>query len=97
MAGSLSRKVAHNLVEKFSQERSKIADAEPGTEVAETTVRKLLRCGFRHTAKAMGQVYQCWWRICREINDSSFFPFRISHVLLFISIYVYLLTILCTI
>jgi hypothetical protein len=24
--------------------------------------------GFRRTAKAMGQVYQCWWRICREID-----------------------------
>jgi hypothetical protein len=31
----------------------------------------------------MGQVYQCWWRICREINV---FLVRISHVLRFISI-----------
>jgi hypothetical protein len=23
--------------------------------------------GFRRTGKAIGQVYQCWWRICREI------------------------------
>jgi hypothetical protein len=29
-------------------------------------------CGFRRTGKAMGKVYQCWWRICREIN--FFFP-----------------------
>jgi hypothetical protein len=34
---------------------------------------------------AMGDAYQCWWRICREIN--VFFKFPISHVLLFISIY----------
>jgi hypothetical protein len=34
-----------------------------GGEVAET-----LCCGFRLTGKAMGQVYQCWWRVCREIN-----------------------------
>jgi hypothetical protein len=27
----------------------------------------------------MGQVYQCWWRICRKIN--YLFQFRISHVL----------------
>jgi hypothetical protein len=33
----------------------------------------------------MGQVCQCWWRICREIN--VFDHVRISHVLRFISIY----------
>jgi hypothetical protein len=33
----------------------------------------LLCCGFRRTGKAMGQVYQCRWRICREIN-TYFFP-----------------------
>jgi hypothetical protein len=43
-----------------------------GAEVAETTVKRLLCCGFRRTGKAMGQVYQCWWRICRDIN--VFFP-----------------------
>jgi hypothetical protein len=32
---------------------------------------------------AMGQVYRCWWTICREI---FFFYIRISHVLCFISI-----------
>jgi hypothetical protein len=43
-------------------------------EVAETTVERLLCCGFRRTGKAMGQVYQCWWWIwmCGEIN--IFFP-----------------------
>jgi hypothetical protein len=30
-----------------------------GVEVAETTVKKLLCCGFRRTGKAMGQAYQC--------------------------------------
>jgi hypothetical protein len=30
--------------------------------------QKLLCCGFRRTGKATGQVYRCWWRICREIN-----------------------------
>jgi hypothetical protein len=38
-----------------------------GAEVAETTVRQLLCCGFRRTGKAMEQVFQCWWRICREM------------------------------
>jgi hypothetical protein len=39
-----------------------------GAEVAETTVKRLLCCWFWRTGKAMGQVYQCRWRICREIN-----------------------------
>jgi hypothetical protein len=34
-----------------------------GAEVAETTVSTLLGTG-----KAMGHVYQCWRRICRETN-----------------------------
>jgi hypothetical protein len=54
-----------------------------GAEVAETTAKRLLRCGFRRTSKAMGQVYQCYWRICREINAFSRFEY---HVILFICI-----------
>jgi hypothetical protein len=57
--------------------------------VAETAIKKLLCLGVRRTGKAMGQVYQCWWRICREIN--VFFQVRISHVLYFILILTYLL------
>jgi hypothetical protein len=72
----LSRKAVHNLVEKFSQGRSKLADdARPVAEVGETTVKRLLCCGSRRTGKAMGQVYQCLRRI-----------YRISHVLRFVSI-----------
>jgi hypothetical protein len=53
-----SGKVVQNWVEKFSQGRSKDADnARPGAEVAETTVRRLLCCGFRSTVKGAGQVY----------------------------------------
>jgi hypothetical protein len=52
-------------------------------------VRKCLRqqskdvyaVGFRHTGKAMGQVYQCWWRICQEINVLSRFEYHILYVL----------------
>jgi hypothetical protein len=50
--------------------------------VAEITVKILLFCVFRRTGKAMGQVYQCLWRICREINVFSRFehyPFYILH------------------
>jgi hypothetical protein len=36
--------------------------------VAEIKVKRLLCCGFVRTDKTMGQVYQCWWKICREIN-----------------------------
>jgi hypothetical protein len=39
--------------------------------VAETTVKAVLCCGFQGKGKAMGQVYQCSWRIYREIK---FFP-----------------------
>jgi hypothetical protein len=43
--------------------------------------QKLLCCGFRRTAKAMGQAYQCWWRICREINVFSTFEYHMCCVL----------------
>jgi hypothetical protein len=57
--------------------------------VAEITVERLLCCGFRRTCKAVGQLYQCRWRIRRELN--VFFQVRISHVSRFISIF-YLFT-----
>jgi hypothetical protein len=37
-------------------------------ELAETTDKRLLCCGFRRTGKAMGQMYQCWWRLCQGSN-----------------------------
>jgi hypothetical protein len=84
----LSCKAVHNWVERFSQGRLKVTDdARPGCPfeiMAETTVKRILCCGFWHTGKAMGQVYQCWWRICREIN--VLFQVWISHVLCYISI-----------
>jgi hypothetical protein len=78
----LSRKVVHNWVEKFSQGRSKVADgARPSAEVAETIVETLLCCGFRRTDKAMGQVNQCWWRMCCEINVLARFEYHMFYVL----------------
>jgi hypothetical protein len=80
----LSLKAVHGWVEKFSQLRSKIADdARTGAKVAGTTVKRLLCYEFRRTGKKMGQVYQGWWRICREINVFSRSEY---HVLCFISI-----------
>jgi hypothetical protein len=56
----LSRKAVHRWVEKCSQGRSKIIDdARQGVELSETTVKKLLCCGFRSTGIEMGHVYQC--------------------------------------
>jgi hypothetical protein len=78
----LMRKAVHNWAEKFSQGRRGWNGA---AEVAETTVTRLPCCGFRRTDKAIGQVYQCLWRVCREIN--AFLQVRISHVLHFISIW----------
>jgi hypothetical protein len=71
-------KMIHNWVEKFSQGHSKVADyAQPSVEVAETTVKILLCCGFQHTGKAMGQVHQCWCKTCREINVFSRFKYHV--------------------
>jgi hypothetical protein len=39
------------------------------------------RCGFRRSGKAMGHVYPCRWRICREITVSSRFEYHIFYVL----------------
>jgi hypothetical protein len=84
----LSRKAVHNGFDKFSQGRSKVADdARPGAEVTETTVKRLVCCGFRRTDKATGQVYQCWSRICREINVLSRFEYCTFYVLYPFAIY----------
>jgi hypothetical protein len=39
-----------------------------GAEVAEATVKKTCELRVRRAGKSMEQMYQCWWRICREIN-----------------------------
>jgi hypothetical protein len=44
--------------------------------------QRFLCCGFWHSDKVMGQVYQCWWRIFREIHF-----FSGSNVTCFIFIY----------
>jgi hypothetical protein len=49
--------------------------------VTEITVKRLVCCGFRRTGKAMGHVYQCWWRICREINDFMWVKYHMFYVL----------------
>jgi hypothetical protein len=36
---------------------------------------------FQCTGKAMGQVYQCWWRICREINVFPRFEYHMFYIL----------------
>jgi hypothetical protein len=62
-------------------------------EVAETTVKRLLCCRFRCAAKAMGHVYPCWWRMCREINVLSRFKYHMFYVLY--PFVIYLLTLPC--
>jgi hypothetical protein len=53
-----------------------------GAEVAGATVKRLLCCGFRRNGKAMGQLYQCRWRICRGINVFfSRFEYHMFYVL----------------
>jgi hypothetical protein len=43
--------------------------------------QKSLCRGFRRTGKAMGQVYQCWWRMCREINVFPKFQYHMFYLL----------------
>jgi hypothetical protein len=61
-----------------------------GAEVTETTGKILLCCGFKRVGKMMGQVYQCWWRISREI---SVFP-RIEYQIFYVLYPSYILTLL---
>jgi hypothetical protein len=76
------RKAVHNWVEKFSKGLSKAEhDARPGAKVVEITVKRLLCCAFRRTDKEIGQVYQCCWRSCREINVFSKSEFNMFYVL----------------
>jgi hypothetical protein len=56
----LSRKAVHSWVEKLSQGRSKVSDDETELRNWLRQQKKLLCYEFRHTGKAMGQVYQCW-------------------------------------
>jgi hypothetical protein len=66
----------------YLKDVSKFADdARTVAEVAEATVKRLLCCGFRRTDKAMGQVYQCWWRICREIKVLIMFEYHMFDAL----------------
>jgi hypothetical protein len=77
----LSRKAVHNWVEK--RDKRFADDEEVETEVRNwlrQQSKKLLCCGFRSCGKAMGQVYQCWWRICREINCFPRFQYHMFYV-----------------
>jgi hypothetical protein len=49
--------------------------------VAQTTIKRLLCCGFRRNNEAIGQVCQCWWRICREIKVFPRFEYHMFYVL----------------
>jgi hypothetical protein len=65
----LSHKAVQNWVANVSVMTKRL---KRRCRVVETTVKRLLCCGFRRTGKAMGQVYQFWWRTCREIIVFSF-------------------------
>jgi hypothetical protein len=73
----LSCKAVRNWVEKRDKPFTDDKGFESEFLKLLRTIKCLLCCGFRRTGKAMGQVNQCWWRICRV---------RVSHILRFISI-----------
>jgi hypothetical protein len=61
---------------RFTTGSRKVAKCSVDDEEVETEVRKWLRlyaAGF----EALGRVYQCWWRIYREVNV-FFFQVRIA-------------------
>jgi hypothetical protein len=74
----LSRKTVHKSVEKFSRTFESPRWCLTRCWNGSDNSQRLLCCRFRRTGKAMGQVYQCWWRICREITD--FFQVRIYNM-----------------
>jgi hypothetical protein len=86
----LLRKAVLTCIEKFSRGRSKVPDdGRPGAEVAETTDKRLLCCGFGRSDK------QCDKYISADgeyIEKLTSFQVRISHVLRIVSILTYLLT-----
>jgi hypothetical protein len=43
--------------------------------------KDLLYCGFQCTGKAMGQVHQCLWRVCRKIIVFSRFEYHMFYIL----------------
>jgi hypothetical protein len=51
-----------------------------GVKVTETTVKRLLCCRFRRNGKAMRQVYQYCWMICREIDVLSRLEYHMFYV-----------------
>jgi hypothetical protein len=78
----LSRKAVHSWV----------ADGSGDHEV-QITVKRFLYCRFQRTDKAMGQMYPCWWKVCREIKVFSGFNYHMFYVLY--TFVTYLLTLPC--
>jgi hypothetical protein len=83
----LSRKAVHNWVADVSLMMKRLKRrCGSGWDNSQNT-----SSGFRRTDKAMGQVYQCWRRICREINFFS--QVRISHISILYPFVTYLTTV----
>jgi hypothetical protein len=89
----LSCKAVHSWVEKRGKRFAD--DEEVETEVRKS--KRLLCCGIRRTGKAMRQVYQCCWRICREINVFSRFEYHMFYVFLSILWPIYWLSVVLVI
>jgi hypothetical protein len=77
----LSRKALHNWVEKRGKRFADDEEVETEVRKWQRTAKRRLCCGFRRTDKAMGQVYQCWWRICREISVYPRLKYHVFYVL----------------
>jgi hypothetical protein len=75
----LLRKVVHNCVQKRFADEEEV-ETEMGKWLRQQS-KNFYAAGFRHTGKSMGQVYEYWWRICREINNFSRFECHMFYVL----------------
>jgi hypothetical protein len=61
----LQPQAVHNWVKKRGERFAVDEDVETGgAGMAETTVKRLPCYWYRRTGKEMGQLCQCWWRIC---------------------------------
>jgi transposase len=75
----LSRKAVHNWVEKFSQERSKVADdvrrgrpVETATEAIVQRVEELIRADRRITTDSVATALRCYHGLAYSIMHVMF-------------------------
>jgi hypothetical protein len=81
----LSRKTVSSWVENFSQGRPKAADdSRPGAEQAETTVKRLLCCGFQSNGTSVSLLVE-------DMSRNKYFPPKFGYHIFYVVICSYVL------